>query len=276
MGRVRLIPAAAAALILGLIAFFHLPPREDALTRLRAAGVVRIGYAVEAPFAILGDAGEVTGEAPEIARHVVEGLGIPRIEWRQMDFGSLVPELRAGRIDVIAAGLFITPERSGRVLFSRPTMAVRQAALVPAGNPRGLRSYKDIAGRPDVAVAVLAGSVEDQFMQRLGMGDGRLLRVPDALTGRRAVETGLAATLLLSEPSLRRMLSRGGSGGFEVVVEGEIEAGLPAFAFRLDEPELRDAWDDVLAAYLGSEGHLAMLAALGLTWSPPGMLEADR
>lgn len=276
MGRVRLFLAAAAAVILGLIAFFHLPPREDALTRLRAAGVVRIGYAVEAPFAILGDAGEVTGEAPEIARHVVEGLGIPRIEWRQMDFGSLVPELRAGRIDVIAAGLFITPERSGRVLFSRPTMAVRQAALVPAGNPRGLRSYKDIAGRPDVAVAVLAGSVEDQFMRRLGMGDGRLLRVPDALTGRRAVETGLAATLLLSEPSLRGMLSRGGSDGFEVVVEGEIEAGLPAFAFRLDEPELRDAWDDVLSAYLGSEGHLAMLAALGLTWSPPGMQEADR
>ncbi len=245
------------------------PDGDDALGRLQKTGVVRIGYAVEAPFAILGDAGEVTGEAPEIARQVVERLGISSIEWHQMDLGSLIPELRAGRIDVIASGLFITPERRDKVLFSRPTMAVRQAMLVPAGNPRGLRSYREMAVRPDIAVAVLAGSVEDMFMTRLGVSDGRLLRVPDALTGRRAVETGLAYALLLSEPSLRWMMSRGEPGRLEVAVDEEQESGLPAFAFRLDEPEFRDAWDDALAAYLGSAEHLAMLVSFGLSWTPP-------
>lgn len=249
---------------------------EDALGRLRTTGVVRIGYAIEAPFAVLGDVGEVTGEAPEIARHMVERLGIKHIEWHQMELGGLIPELRAGRIDIIASGLFITPERSDKVLFSRPTMAVRQAMLVPAGNPRGLRSYRDAAERPDVSAAVLAGSVEDLLMTRLGAASSRLLRVPDALTGRRAVATGLADTLLLSEPSLRLMLSGGEPGGFDVVVDTDLEPGLPAFVFRRDEPELRDAWDEALVTYLGSAGHLALLDSLGLAWNPPPTPEDSR
>ena len=237
MGRVQRLFALCVAGALALMAMLlFLPDGDDALRRLRKTGVVRIGYAVEAPFAILGERGEVTGEAPEIARHVVERLGISRIEWHQMELGSLIPELRAGRIDVIASGLFITPERSEKVLFSRPTMAVRQAMLVTAGNPRGLGSYREMAGRSDIAAAVLAGSIEDMLMTRLGVADARLLRVPDALTGRRAEEQ---------------------------------ESGLPAFAFRLDEPEFRDAWDDALAAYLGSAGHLAMLGSFGLSWTPP-------
>lgn len=255
--------------VLALMAiFFFQPGGDDALGRLRKTGVVRIGYAVEAPFAILGERGEVTGEAPEIARHVVEHLGISHIEWHQVELGGLIPELRAGRIDVIAAGLFITPERAEKVLFSRPTMAVRQALLVPAGNPRGLRSYREIAGQ-DIATAVLAGSIEEMLMTRLGVADARLLRVPDALTGRRAVETGLADALLLSEPSLRWMLSRGEPARLEVAVDDELKSGLPAFAFRLGEPKFRDAWDEALAAYLGSEEHLALLASFGLSWSPP-------
>ncbi|WP_051307138.1 ectoine/hydroxyectoine ABC transporter substrate-binding protein EhuB [Desulfomicrobium escambiense] len=270
MGRVQRLIALCVAGVLALMAiFFFQPGGDDALGRLRKTGVVRIGYAVEAPFAVLGDIGEITGEAPEIARHVVERLGISHIEWHQVELGGLIPELRAGRIDVIAAGLFITPERAEKVLFSRPTMAVRQAMLVPAGNPRGLRSYMEMAGRWDIAVAVLAGSIEDTLMARLGVAGGRLLRVPDALTGRRAVETGLADALLLSEPSLRWMLSRGEPARLEVAVDDELESGLPAFAFRLDEPKFRDVWDEALAAYLGSEEHLAMLASFGLSWTPP-------
>ena len=270
MGRAQRYSALALAGALALaVILFTLTDRRNALGRLRAAGVVRIGYADEAPFAMLGRNGEVIGEAPQIARHVAESLGLGRIEWHRADFPSLIPDLLAGRIDVIASGLFITPERQRRVLFSRPTMAVRQAALVSAGNPADIGSYRDLAARADVRVAVLADSVEDAAMTALGLGEDRLLRVPDALTGRRAVETGLAAALLLSEPSLRWMLSCCDPGRYEVVVDAEGAAGRTAFAFRPDEPELRDAWDEVLTRYLGSPGHLDMLSAFGLDWSPP-------
>lgn len=264
----------AVAAVAAIIATLPLMPgREGALTRLQATGTVRIGYAVEPPFAFLGDRGEVTGEAPEVARHVVERLRIARIEWRQSEFGNLIRELEAGRIDVIATGLFITPERSRRVLFSRPTMRVRQALLVQSGNPGGIQSYAGAARRQDVHVAVLAGSVEEETMKSLGIDPNRLLRTPDARTGMKAVETGLADALLLSEPSLRWMLTQYRPDRFDVVVstggaEGEAE-GRPAFAFRPDEADLHEAWDKELKGYLGSKEHLAMLASMGIEWVPP-------
>lgn len=263
----------AVAAVAAIIATLPLMPgREGALTRLQTTGTVRIGYAVEPPFAFLGDRGEVTGEAPEIARHVVERLRIASIEWRQSEFGNLIRELEAGRIDVIATGLFITPERSRRVLFSRPTMRVRQALLVQSGNPGGIQSYADAARRQDVHVAVLSGSVEEETMKNLGIDSYRLLRTPDARTGMKAVETGLADALLLSEPSLRWMLTQYLSGRFEVVVSQdglkEEASGRPAFAFRPDEADLREAWDEELQGYLGSKEHLAMLARMGIEWIP--------
>lgn len=269
MGRAQLFYAlAVAGAMVFAVMLLTQTDRQNALGRLREGGVIRIGYADEAPFAMLGNGGEVTGEAPEIARHVVESLGIGHIEWHRADFTALIPELLAGSIDVIASGLFITPDRELRVLFSRPTMTLRQAALVPVGNPAGIASYRDLVGRRDIRVAVLADSVEDAAMTG-SLAEDRLLRVPDVLTGRRAVETGLASVLLLSEPSLRWMLTSCESERFEVVVDHDEEAGRPAFAFRPDEPELRDAWDAVLKSYIGSPAHLAMLSSFGLEWSPP-------
>ena len=63
---------------------------EDALARARREGFLRVGYAVEAPYAFLTPEGEVTGESPEIARAMAQQLGIPKVEWRLTEFGSLI------------------------------------------------------------------------------------------------------------------------------------------------------------------------------------------
>ena len=70
---------------------------DQSLSRLQQAGVIRIGYTVEAPYAFLKPGGEVTGESPEVAKQIVARLGIRHIEWRQVEFGALISELEAGR-----------------------------------------------------------------------------------------------------------------------------------------------------------------------------------
>ena len=113
-----------------------LPPR-CVPARSGRPGFIRIGYAVEAPYAFLTPDGELTGESPEVAKRITSRLGIPRITWRQVEFASLIDELDAGRIDMIASGMFVTEERARRVAFSIPTFHTHQALLVRAGNPGG-------------------------------------------------------------------------------------------------------------------------------------------
>lgn len=243
--------------------------RDTSLSRLRDRGIIRVGYAIEAPYAFLTPEGKVTGESPEIAAYVVSRLGIRKILWRMVEFRSLIEELEAGRIDVIAAGMYITPERASRVSFSEPTFQVQQGLLVPKGNPRHLRSYRQLVHIADIKVAALSGSFEEKTLQSLGMPVHRLIAVPDARTGQVAVESGAAACLALSSPTVRWMTRKSQTGQTEMAQpfdDMSTEArGYGAFAFRKEDRRLRAAWDRVLKSYIGSQKHRELIARFGFS-----------
>lgn len=241
---------------------------DRSLERARRGPLV-IGYAVEAPYAFVDLTGRVTGEAPEIARIVLTELEIRDVRWRLTSFDRLLDELQAGLVDVVAAGLFITPERAGRVAFSRPTAHVQQGLLVAPGNPRALHSYQQLAAEPGVRTAVVAGSVEALLLQRLG---AQVVTVPDALVGRVEVETGAVDALALSAPTLRWLARESHLGScvvaepFSQLPDAEVGArGYAAFAFRHADRALRLAWDERLASFVGSEWHLRLVADLGFS-----------
>jgi polar amino acid transport system substrate-binding protein len=233
---------------------------------------LRIGYAEEPPYAFALENGTVTGESPEVAKAIAARLGITDIEWRLVEFGRLIDELEAGNIDLIAAGMFITPERAGRVAFSEPTFHVRPGLLVSRGNPLGLYSYADALGGFKVRAAVLHGSVEEDLLRGMGFAEGRLFLVPDALTGRVAVESGLAQCLALSLPTLRWIVQEDAAGKTEVARPFAVpddpaiqRLGHGGFAFRRDDRERLRVWNAELNKFIGSREHLELVAGFGFT-----------
>lgn len=262
----------AGALILAmaaLIAWIAFERRDQSLSRLQRAGVIHIGYAVEAPFSFL-EAGDVTGAFPEIAKRIVNTLGIARIEWVQADFDALIPALESGRIDVIAAGLFITQERAQRVAFSEPAMRVQQSLLVQKGNPRSLHSYQAAAARADVSIAVIAGAVEETILRQMGVPDAQIVVVPDALTGRVVVKSGRADGLALTAPTIRWMALRSPLIFTEMAAPFEQpdlpffkKIGYAAFAVRQADRRLLSAWNRALSDLMPRPDYLALLAIFG-------------
>lgn len=244
------------------------------LARIRREGVIRIGYAVEPPYVFLDAGGEPTGCEIEVARKLAARLGVPRIEWCQTDFGSLISELEAGRFDVIAAGMFITPERGQRVSFSEPTLHVRAALLVRSGNPHGLHSYEDILKTPrqPIKIAVLHGSVEETMIRQAGVPEWQIVVVPDAVTGKVALENGLVDGLALSAPTIRFMARQENQGLTEMAgpfepptgVGGRL-VGYTADLFRKADDDLRSAWNRELNAFIGSPEHRRLLAEFGFS-----------
>ncbi|GAK54050.1 extracellular solute-binding protein family 3 [Candidatus Moduliflexus flocculans] len=252
-----------------LIAWGAFERRDQSFARLQRANVIHIGYAVEAPFAFL-EAGDVTGAFPEIAKRVANALGIARIEWMQADFDALIPALEAGRIDVIAAGLFITQERAQRVAFSEPVIRVQQSLLVQKGNPRGLHSYQAAATRADVSIAVIAGAVEETILRQIGVPDAQIIVVPDALTGHVAVKSGMVDGLALSAPTIRWMALRSPLTSTEVAAPFEQpdlpffkKIGYAAFAIRQTDRRLLSAWNRAQSDLMKEGDYLALLTAFG-------------
>jgi len=260
--------AIAAVAVLAILVFQL--RTDNSLSDFLQRGTIRIGYAVEAPYAFLSSEGAVTGESPEIAKIIVAQLGIGRIEWQQLEFDALIPALEAGRIDVIASGLFITPERAKHVSFSEPTFHVKPGLLVRKGNPLQLHSYQQAVMQAGVKVAALSGAVEETLLLRMGLPKSRLVIVPDALTGRVAVEHGLADCLSLSSPTVQWMALRYQLGRTEAVRPFEEPAdsshfGYGAFAFRKKDHQLLSAWNTALKTYIGSPEHRALVAKYGFT-----------
>jgi polar amino acid transport system substrate-binding protein len=235
------------------------------LETVKANSAIRIGYANESPFAYTETNGNVTGESPEIAKIIFAKMGINKIDGVLTEWGSLIPGLRAGRFDVIAAGMYITPARCKQVLFTDPQYQLPDALLVEKGNPKKLHSYEDVAKNPDVKLAIMAGTVNLQYARDSGVKDSQILQVPDTTAQLQAVRAGRADAAVGTQLTMKGLASKGGE---KVMAETDFKddpshIGYGALAFRPEDKDLRDAVNAELKKWLGTEDHLKTVARFG-------------
>lgn len=81
----------------------------------------------------------------DVAREIFKRLGVNDIVASISEYGAMIPGLQAGRFDVVTAGLFMKPERCAAVVYSEPVLCDAEAMLVKKGNPKGFKSYEDVA-----------------------------------------------------------------------------------------------------------------------------------
>lgn len=250
---------------------------------VRERGILRIGYANEAPFAYQDSAtGELTGEAPTIVRLVAADLGIAEVEGVLTEFGSLIPGLQAGRFDVIAAGMYVTPARCAQVAFSEPTYSIGEALIVPAGNPKALHGYEDIRDRADVTIGVVTGAIQREYARAMGLADAQVLTFPDAPAALAGVRAGRVDSYAATALTVETLLARAAPGleradpFREPIVDGRPARGYGAFAVRRDDREWLDAINASLGTIIGTERHARLVAPFGFTDAMrPGTMTTD-
>jgi hypothetical protein len=114
------------------------------LDQVKEEGSITVGFANERPYAYQ-DGGELVGEAPAVHSYIFDKIGGIELDGKQSGFDSLIPSLNADRVDVVTAGMFITPERCQQADFSNPEYVATTSLLVPKGNPEGLSDYTSVA-----------------------------------------------------------------------------------------------------------------------------------
>ena len=239
---------------------------DTTFERAKAQGFIRVGFANEAPFGYATPDGKLTGEAPEVAKAVLAKMGIPQVDGVLTEFGSLIPGLKAGRFDIIAAGMFINPKRCKEIAFSEPSYGIGQAMLVKQGNPKGIKDYSSIAGNPDLKLAVMAGAVEVGYAKDSSIPQDQLVILPDQSSLLAAVQSGRADAASLTALSIAEMAKKG--EGVEATkpfgeVAGKSVKGHGGFGFRKEDTDLYEAFNKELKAFIGTPEHLALVTPLG-------------
>ncbi len=232
------------------------------LEELRSAGTITVGIAGEEPYGYL-EGGELTGGDPVVQQEIWTNLGIETVDATQVDFEGLIPGLNAGRYDVVAAGMFITPERCAQADFSEPMYCAPNAFLVPPGNPDNITDFQSIADA-GVKLAVLGGAVEGQFARDSGVPGGDVVVVGSTRDGLLQVQQGRVGAFGLTSITLKDILKDTPNANVELtepfipVIDGEKQLGCGGAVFRRGDDELRTAFNKELAK-LKQSGRLTEL-----------------
>ncbi|MEQ3550870.1 transporter substrate-binding domain-containing protein [Pseudonocardia nematodicida] len=282
LSRRRLLGAAAALGGAALLPAGCGRESADALERVRAGGDLVVGLSGERPFGYTDGSGRPTGESPEVARAVVEGLGGGGLVAVQLPFDQLVPNLIDGTFDVIAAGMTVTPLRCQQVAFSRPDFVARTGLLVPQGNPLGVATLAGVR-RSGATLGVLTGAAEQEYALAAGIAPEKIVYFDSQGALVRGVAGGEAQVGALTRISLLDEVRRNAGIGLQVTagfapeVAGRPVVGAGAFAFRPADAELRAEFDRGLTALQDSGRWLAVTAPFGFGEDnlPPRDLTVD-
>ncbi len=243
------------------------------LERIRKEGVIRVGYANEAPYAYFDSkADRLTGEAPEITREIAKRMGLNKVEGVLTEFGSLIPGLKAKRFDIIAAGMYVLPKRCKEISFTLPTYKVGEAFLVKAGNPLALHSYENVAKHPSARLGVIAGAVELGYARDTGVPFARITILPDVPSAVAAINADRIDAYAGTNLTINDIMNKTSETALEratpftdPVIEGKQVIGYGAFGIRRKDEKLLAEFNKHLRDFIGSDEHTKSVAPFGFT-----------
>src|SRR5690625_2016118 len=161
------------------------------LEEIKERGEIRIAVANEIPYGFIDPNGEAKGAGPDVAKQLMDILGIESIEWVTTNFGSLIPGLQANRFDMVAAEMAILPQRCEQVIYSEPNSSYGEGLLVAADNPKDIHRYEDFVDS-DYTVAIMAGADQLEMLQALNVDESRMLTISNNADAISTVATGRA------------------------------------------------------------------------------------
>ncbi len=239
---------------------------ESTLESLRSEGVARIAIGNEPPYSQVTADGEVTGAAPEVAKAVLKLMGIPEVKATVAEYGAMIPGLQAGRFDLVAAGLFINPERCKGALFSEPDVCGAEGVMVKKGNPLQIMGQADIAANPDLKVGICGGCVEEKYAAEAGVTRSQIVIVPDVPSGLKMVQDGRIDAYAMTALALYDIVGKTDATDVEVIAPASnTPIACAGAVFRTADVEFRDAYDVALAEVKASGEFDAILAKFGFS-----------
>jgi polar amino acid transport system substrate-binding protein len=240
--------------VLAMIACLATPPlaaAQGALAKAKGAKVLVVGISGgNAPIAWMSAKDEPLGITLDICQAMLKREGIEKIDVYTMPFGSLIPALTSGRIDLACDTFFPTERRKQLVDFTDIIFYNAEALIVRKGNPKRIQKLADLAGK---SAGSYEGTVWIDWLKDLNKQGANVTinayptpteLIADVAAGRLdggIVDGVLAGYAVKQNPNL----------GIELVAQyqpREKVSNAVAIAVRKDSGDLREALNRTMAA----------------------------
>lgn len=186
------------------------------------------------PFEYIQD-GQVVGFDVDLATQIAQAMG-KQLRVEDMAFDGLLPALDSGQVDLVVAGMSVTPERAKNALFSEPYYSAAQRMIVKRGSP--IRNQHQLAGR---RIGVQLGTTGDTLAARLGARTSQFPAAPGVL---QELQSGGVEVAILDDAPARQY-----TAGFPdlEVLPGTLGHEAYAIAIKRDNHDLLATVNQVIA-----------------------------
>ena len=173
----------------------------------------------------------------DLAQAVCDKLGY-KMEVKNLGFDALIPALKSGQIDLIAAGMDATDERKKQIDFTDVYYQGGYTIVVPTGNT-DITGYDSIAGK---TVGAQVGSKAADYAREHG---GNVKEFDTNTQGWMELEAGTCDAVSIDKAVAQYYLQQGGKDKLKIVGEAITSRGV-AMGISKDKPELSKQVNEAL------------------------------
>ena len=188
------------------------------------------------------ESGVIVGLEIDVITEVARRLD-KKLEIKDMPFNSLIVELMAGQIDVIAAGMCPSEERKKMILFSHPYIDNDENVVITKKSNPPVTSLEDLYHKP---VAVNIGYTADTFLSKYP--EIELVRLKSPADGFMALQTNSVYAFTIAKSIVNKFLDTQTQDHDYQFFTLPSSADACALAYRKNNSKLQAEIDPVLDA----------------------------
>lgn len=157
------------------------------LKRVLEKGTLRVGVSLFTPWTIKTKKGELVGFEIDVAKQLAKDLGV-KLEFHVFEWEHIVPTLLKREIDIIVAGMVITPQRALKVNFSQPYASSGVGLVTNIALTKHFTGLKHLDD-PSIIITAVKDTVSEELARRV-FSHATLKTFPSSQEAIQAVTTG--------------------------------------------------------------------------------------
>lgn len=208
--------------------------QADAVDEILERGTLRIGIAEFVPWAMPTEGGAYVGYDVDLGNRIAQDMGVGA-EFKVYEWKDIIPALEAGEVDMISAGIVVTPQRALRVTFTQ------QVASSGAGMATNTEMTKDIEALeqlndPDIVIVTITDTFSEGVARSV-FDEAEIRSYANKNDAEKEILEGRAHVYISSLPAVQFLVTNN-SDVIDLPLNEPLVGWAEAFAVQKGEQEL--------------------------------------